>query len=149
MVKPDESLLQNELFEVVNAESEQCMVLKDPDSKKGFVSYKWDQHAWRADLRSDKHGILLFARKDKQPLTSELLTDLFNYIYEMMEYYHNGKRHPHSLKHLQHMCSPESFTSFTFDMDTQTRRDMAKSNLRKVIFVFCFGSLINKTVFKF
>jgi hypothetical protein len=126
MVQPDIDLFEKDLYEVVNGDDDEDLVVKHDH---GFSLYKWSDKAWRADLTNDKHGILMFAREDRQDLNSDMVTDLFNYIYEIMEFY--NQKNPDSLKHVKQMCMQSYFNSFRTSMTTNLRRQMTKLNLKK------------------
>jgi hypothetical protein len=127
MVEPDMSLLENDLYEVVNGDDDDDdLVVKH---ENGFLPYKWSEKAWRADLTNDKHGILMFALKDRQDLSADTLTDLFNYIYEIMEFY--SQKTSESLKHVKKMCIQSYFSDFRKSMTTHLRRQMTKLNYKK------------------
>lgn len=130
MIKPDEELLKSDLYEVVNicgkdSDNEELVVKHDND----YLPYRWSEEAWRADLTNDKHGMLMFARTDRQDLTSDMLIDLCNYIYEIMEFYNQNTIE--SLKRVKYMCIDSSFSDFRAHMTTHLRRQMTKLNLKK------------------
>lgn len=123
MVEPDETLIANELFECVdNGE----VLIKSKDET--FVPYKQSTKAFRSS--NNKQGIMMFAREDRRDLTSEMLTDLFNYVYKLTEFYSSGLDSIHEAKQMKEMCTSAIFNKFQDQMTHNTRKEIAKFNIR-------------------
>jgi hypothetical protein len=97
LVEPDEYLL-NGAVEVIDSKEKFSNNMNNQIAKMrvkslndaGYIDYQWSDKAWK--INTEKLlGPLVFARADQKPLTPQLFWDLFNYIYDIMEYYQNGE----------------------------------------------------------
>ena len=76
-------------------------------------------------------GPLVFAREDRLDFKKNLFWDLFNYIYDIMEYYRNGETFVVGIRKVKEIATPREFINHTKNLTKQMRGQCIQMNIEK------------------
>jgi hypothetical protein len=129
LTRPDRMLLNG--LEIINdANGNYARILvKDPVTRRQ-ANFEWSETAWKIKVAKEL-GPVMFARVDKQKLRANLFWDMFNYIYDLMEYYRHGVTFVVGTRKVCQFATPVEFAKFTGKMTDNFRRECTLGNLHK------------------
>ena len=130
MVEPDRSLLNGPLDIISDSRGNVLRLLVSDVYSGKKTDFVWSDKAWKIN-EAKVLGPLVFAREDRLDFKKNLFWDLFNYIYDIMEYYRNGETFVVGIRKVKEIATPREFINHTKNLTKQMRGQCIQMNIEK------------------